>query len=158
MILLLLSFLLDSILSNYFPYSILSLTWFQPCFYVITMVSLYFYHRKKDDFFQKGMFYTIIGSLLFGNSLITRVISYLCIYIFLNTFSRKYHFHMKTFLLAIILSLLIHFGSSYLIFIVSKKITFSFILFLWQYIHYLLFNMILGIIIYYFFGINKQVR
>lgn len=158
MILLLLSFLLDSILSNYFPYNISSLTWFQPCFYVITIVSLYFYNRKKDNFLEKGIFYTILGSLLFGNSLIFRLVSYICIYLLLNTINKNYRFQINTFLLAIILSLLIHFGSSYLIFVISKKITFSFILFLWQYIHYLLFNTILGVTIYYLFGINRQVR
>lgn len=158
MILLLISFLLDGIVSNYFPYSINSLTWFQPCFFVVFVVYLYFYYLNKKNFLIEGIIYTIIGSLLFGNSILLRVSSFLLIYIFLKFITRKWNFSIKLLLFSLVVSLFIYFYSTYLISFVFGKITLSVIIVLWQYLHYLLFNSFFILIIYYFFGINTKTR
>ena len=155
MILLLVAFLLDSILSNYFPYSISSLTWFQPCFFVVFLVFLYFKVKRKDIYLKKGIFYIILGSLIFGNSVFLRLISFVFIFLFLAFITKKYHSNIKIFLISLISSLFIHFYTTYLISLVFRKITFSFIDLLWLFIHYILFNIISGICFYYFFGIKK---
>lgn len=158
MILLLISFLLDSITSNYFPYSINSLTWFQPCFFVVFVVYLYFCYSHKSNFLKEGIIYTIIGSLLFGNSILLRVSSFILIYIFLKIITRKWNFSIKLLLFSLIVSLFIYFYSTYLISFIFGKITLSFIIVLWQCLHYLIFNIFLILIIYYFFGINSKTR
>lgn len=137
---------------------ITNLSWFQPCLFVTSIVCLYFYYKNTKLFFEKGLIYTLIGSLLFGNSILIRISSFILIYIFLSTINKKYHFNIRTMIISLIIALLIHFYSSYLILLVSRKITFSFLSVIWQFIHTILLNVSLCLIFYYFFGIKRKLN
>ena len=156
MILLLLAFFLDNLLSNYFPYTIKSITWFQPCFFVVFLVYLYFKVKKKDTYLKEGLIYIVIGSLIFGNSIILRLISFLLIFMFLSYFTKKYNTSIKLFILSLIISLFIHFYSSYLVSLIFMKTSLSFLHTFFLFSHYILFNIIFGICFYYFFGIKRK--
>ena len=156
MILILLAFLLDNILSNYLPYNISYLTWFQPCFFVVIIVFLYYYIKNKKRFLKQGILYIIIGSLIFGNNLLLRLCSFWFIFLFLNFINKKYHFNVNIFLFSLVISLFIYFSITYLMAFIFNKTIISFVSFIWMFLHYLLFNIIFGMLLY-FFGINRKV-
>ena len=73
------------------------------------LVYLYFKAKKKDTYLKEGLIYIVIGSLIFGNSIILRLISFLLIFMFLSYFTKKYNTSIKLFILSLIISLFIHF-------------------------------------------------
>jgi len=158
MILLLISFLLDNILSNYLTYSDTLLSWFQPCFFVVIIVFLFYYEKNKKKFFRQGILFTLLGSLFFGNSVILRLTGFLLITWFLTYYNKKYHNNFSLFFLALIFSLAIYHLTYYIILSLGKYINISLIEFFYYFGHFILLNLLVGIILYYFLGIKKLVH
>jgi len=158
MILLLISFLLDNILSNYLTYSDTLLSWFQPCFFVVIIVFLFYYEKNKKKFFRQGILFTLLGSLFFGNSVILRLTGFLLITWFLTYYNKKYHNNFSLFFLALIFSLAIYHLTYYIILSLGKYINISLIEFFYYFGHFILLNLLVGIILYYFLGIKKIVN
>lgn len=158
MILLLISFLVDNILSNYLSFSDSFLAWFQPCFFVVVIVFLFYYEKNKKIFFRQGVLFTILGSLLFGNSVILRLVSFLLIMWFLTYYNKKYHNNFSLFFLALIFSLAIYHLTYYIVLSLGRYIDISLIEFGYYFGHFILLNLLVGIIFYYVLGIKRLVR
>lgn len=158
MIIILISFFLDSILSNYFPYTSPYLSYFQPCLFVVSVVTLYYFVKKEKKFLRQGLLFTVLGSLIFGNSLFLRITSFLLIYIFLKHFKKKYHNGVGIYSLSLIISIFIHFFNYYFFIIMTKDTNITLYLLGNQIIHSILLNLLIGIIFYLFLGIKKLVH
>ena len=116
----LLSFFLDSIITNYYPYTINNLSWFRPCFYILILVTVLFYNKKEKYIFEKNIILTIIGSLVFNVNLLVRTIIYLLIFLSIKYIIKEYHKSIITYLITILISLFIYYYFSYFIFIFFK--------------------------------------
>lgn len=158
MILILISFFLDSVLSNYFPYTSPYLSWFQPCLFVVSIVTLFYFVKNEKKFLRQGILFTILGSLIFGNSLFLRLLSFLLIYLFLKKIKKKYRNGTGIYSLSLIISLVIHYFSYYIIILLAKDSNITLSLLGNQIIHSILLNLLIGILFYLFLGIKKLVH
>ena len=156
MYLIIIGLLLDSLLSNYFPY-FYNLTLFQPSIFCVILVFLYFKIKNEKLFLRQGLLFAIIGSLITGNILIIKVASFLLISFFLHQLKENYKLNFVVYILGIIGAIFINLFTSYLIYMLLTKTNLSIINFFNLYIHTILFNIILSTIIYYF-GIKKLPR
>ena len=152
----LLSFFLDSIITNYYPYTINNLSWFRPCFYMLTLVTVLFYNKKEKYIFEKILILTIIGSLIFNVNLLVRTLIYLLIFLSMKYIIKEYHKSIITYLITILISLFIYYYLSYFIFIFFKETTITITSTTLVFIHSILINCIVGIIIYYLFDIKYK--
>ena len=108
MILLLLSFFLDSYLSNFIPAIY--------CSFYLAFLTVLFYRYSFRVFFKQGLLFTILGCLLFGHSVFVRIITFLIVSYILTFFKKRYSFHLGTYLMAV---LSIYLCSYFLIYFMS---------------------------------------
>jgi len=89
-ILIIISLLLDGVLTNYLPYLVNNLSWFTPLFTVVIIFILYPFFRKKEKkyfllIFLLGILYDLLyTNLLFWNALIFLFIALLSKYLYKN--------------------------------------------------------------------------
>ncbi len=156
--LILLSFLLDAICSNYFGYLPYSLSLFQPCFYIVIIVFLFFNMKNKKKYLRLGLLWTGLGCLMFQNLLFLRLFLFYVIFLWLRFLKEHYRMGFSLFFISLFSSILIFQFSSYLILSFIGYNNASIILFLYQFSHSLIFNLTIGVLFYYILGINRVVR
>lgn len=156
MYLIILGLLLDSLLSNYFPY-LNSYSLFQPSIFCVTLVALYFTQKNEKVYIRQGLLFTIVGSLITGNILIIKILSFLFIYLFLHYLKDNYKLNIIVYILGIVGSIFINIFTAYLLYMILIKTNLSILSLFNFYFHSILLNLIISIIIYYF-GIKRVSR
>lgn len=148
-IIIIISLLLDGLLSNYLPFLVNDLSIFTPLLTLISISLLYPYYRKKEKYFFIMIFITgivydlLYTNLLFFNGLLFLLIAYISKLI--------YHtYEMDYFKLIIYLAMIITIYESVtgLILFIFNLVPITFSRVIYKIIHSLLLNIIYGELLY----------
>lgn len=108
-IILIISFLLDGVLSNFLPYMINDLSFFTPYFTLITLIIIYPFFQKQDQkyFYLVGIT-GFLYDLFYTNLFFTDTIFFLLIALIIKEISKKINLNALTNLFLIILTIILY--------------------------------------------------
>lgn len=149
-IIILISLLLDGLLTNYLPYLVNDLSLFTPLFTLISISLLYPYYRKKEKeffimLFITGIIYDLFyTNLLFVNGILFLLIGYLSKFIY-----RRYELGYFKLIIYIVLIVVIYESSLVLIIMIFNLVPVTLIKLLYKISHSLILNIIYGELLYF---------
>lgn len=148
-IIILVSLLLDGILTNYLPYLVNDLSLFTPLFTLVSISLLYPYYRKKEKeffimIFITGIIYDLFyTNLLFIDGLLFLLIAYISKFIY-----RNYELNYFRLIIYIILMVIIYESSLALIILIFNLVPVTISKLLYKISHSIIINVIYGELIY----------
>ena len=148
-IIIVISLILDGILTNYLPYLVNNLSLFTPLFTLVSISLLYPYYRKKEKYFFVMIFLTGIvydlfyTNLLFINSLLFLLIAYISKRIY-----RNYEMNYFKLIIYLILIVVIYETATVIILLVFNLVPVAFTKLLYKITHSLIINIMYGELLY----------
>ena len=145
----LISFLLDGVLSNYLPYMLGDLSLFTPYFTLVIIIAIYpFFIKKTKDYyiivgitgFLYDLFYT---NLLFANTIFFLLVAYIISFLY-----KKMALNLVTNIFLVILSLFIYHAIFVLCLFIFNVVPITYDKFLYLILHSIILNVIYGEILY----------
>lgn len=145
----LISFLLDGVLSNYLPYMLGDLSLFTPYFTLVSIIAIYpFFIKKTKDYyiivgitgFLYDLFYT---NLLFANTIFFLLVAYIISFLY-----KKMALNLVTNIFLVILSLFIYHAIFVLCLFIFNVVPITYDKFLYLILHSIILNVIYGEILY----------
>ena len=149
-IIILISLILDGLLTNYLPYLVNDLSLFTPLFTLISISLLYPYYRKKEKeffitIFITGFIYDLFyTNLLFINGLLFLLIGYLSKFIY-----RRYEIDYFKLIIYITLIVVVYESSLVLIILIFNLVPVTLTKLLYKISHSLILNIIYGELLYF---------
>ena len=125
-----LSFLLDGLLSNYFSTFIVDPSYLRTIYSVISLVIIFPYFENKKKYFYILISLGILFDIVYTNTFILNIVLFLLIYIFLNIIDYYLPYNLFTINLRGLLAITIYHIFSYLILLFSHYNNYSFNLFI----------------------------
>ena len=153
-ILIVISILLDGILTNYLPYLVNDLSLFTPLLTVVTISLLYPYYRKKERYFFIMIFITgIVYDLLYTNLLFFNGLLFLLIAYVSKIIYRNYKINYFKLIIYIVLIITIYESLTGIILFIFNLVPVTFYKVGYKIVHSLLLNIIYAELL--FLIINK---
>lgn len=148
-IIIIISLLLDGILTNYLPFMVGDLSVFTP-FFTLTVISLlYPYYRKKEKKFFIIVFITgIIYDLFYTNLLFFNGLLFLLIAYISKIINKNYEMNYLRLIIYIVLIIIIYESTTGLLLFIFNLVPITIPRLFYKIIHSLLLNIIYGEIIY----------
>lgn len=149
LIIVIISFLLDGILSNYLPYMLGDLSLFTPYFTLVSIIVIYplFVKKLKNYYILVGitgflydLFYT---NLLFTNTIFFLLVTYIITFLY-----KKMALNLLTNIFIVILSLFIYHAIFVLCLFIFNVVPIKFEKFLYLILHSIILNVIYGEVLY----------
>ncbi len=148
-IILIVSFFLDGILTNFLPYEVGNLSFFTPLITIVALIVIYtfFYHKEKEYLllaFITGLLYDLFyTNLLFLNSLIFLLIAFIIIKVY-----KVVGFNYLWILIDIVLAVILYESIVALLIVCFNLVPMSFDRLLYKITHTLVLNVIYGELLY----------
>lgn len=155
---LVLSFIGDFFLSRFLPLSYFQVSFFYPCFFLLTSIFGWFFTKNKKRYLGFVAIGYLIGCLLFQTNFFLRFFSFSIVYLFLQYFWDKVHLSLISFFFFLIFSFFLYYFTYFLLLFLFAYPGVSFSFFLVQFFHVLPFNLCIGIVLYFVLGIKCRYR
>lgn len=154
-IILLISIILDNTISYYFIYLPQVFLYLKTLFFIsfILIYMIFFYKKKNTLYFV--LVISIIYDLLFESIYLLNGLIFSLVYLIIYFMKSKFYNSKTNDVLIFILSLIMYIVFKYLILILVNN-DYSIMLLINEIINSLVLNIIYGLVIYYFFGINSR--
>lgn len=155
---LVLSFIGDFLLSRFLSISYFQVSFFYPCFFLLTSIFCWFFTKDKKKYLLFIFIGYLLGCLLFQTNFFLRFLSFGGIYFFLPYFWNKVHLSFISFFFFLVLSIFLYYFTYFLLLFLFAYPGVSFSLFLTQILHILPFNLCIGLVFYFVLGIKHCYR
>ncbi len=148
-IIIIISLLLDGLLSNYLPFLVNDLSIFTPLLTLISISLLYPYYRKKEKYFFIIIFITgIVYDLLYTNLLFFNGLLFLLIAYISKLIYRTYEMDYYKLIIYLAMIITIYESATGLILFIFNLVPITFSRVIYKIIHSLLLNIIYGELLY----------
>lgn len=148
-IIIVISLILDGLLTNLLPYMVNNLSLLTPLLTVVTISLLYPYYRKKEKYFFTMVFITgIIYDLLYTNLLFFNGLLFLLIAYISKIINKNYKLSYFRLIIYIILMITVYESVTGLLLFIFRLVPITFYKIGYKIVHSLVLNIIYGEIIY----------
>jgi rod shape-determining protein MreD len=148
-IIVIVSLLLDGILTNYLPYLVNDLSLFTPLLTVITIFLIYpFYRKKVNKYYISAFIIGFIYDLFYTNLLFFNAILFLIIAVISNYIYKNFEVTYLKLIIYLVLIITIYETLTCLIILIFNLVPVTFTKLVYKILHSLILNIIYGEIIY----------
>ena len=142
-IIIIISLILDGILSNFLPYMVNDLSLFTPLLTIVSFIIIYpFYRKKRKQYFLMTFFVGIIYDLLYTNLLFFNALLFLAVSLFIHLIYKNLEVNYFNIIIYIVLIIIVYESIQYLIFIIFNLIPVDISKLIYKISHSLLLNII----------------
>lgn len=144
-IIIFISIIIDGLIPNITLYEINNLTYFTPLCTIVSLIFIY-----EDRLFFKLLFaISILYGMLYMNNVFLTFILFFIVMIVIKTFKRSFKDNLFTVVIQILLVIFVYDGLFYLINVLINNNTFDINVYLYKFLHTIIFNLFYGIILFY---------
>ena len=148
-VILVISFLLDGVLSNFLPYMVGDLSLFTPMLTIVSLVIIYpFFTKKKRNYFIICFVLGLVYDFMYTNLLFYNAILFLGLGVIIMFLHRYIRLNWLSLLLFISLAIIGYEAMNVIIILIFQLVPMTFYRFLYKISHSLLLNLIYGELLY----------
>lgn len=148
-IILIISFLLDGILTNFLPYGVGNLSLFTPLLTIVSIVVIYsFFYHKENIYYIIAFILGIIYDLFYTNLLFLNGFLFLLIAVFITKIYKLVGFNWIWILIDILVSIIIYECSFAIIIVIFNLVPMTFNRLIFKIIHSIILNILYGELLY----------
>ena len=149
-IIILISFMIDGILTNFLPYEVGNLSLFTPLTTIVALIICYaFFYRKEKNYYILAFIVGILYDIFYTNLLFLDGFIFLIISFFITKIYKISGFNFIWILIDILISIIIYECSIALVILIFNLVPMSFNRLLYKIGHSIIFNIIYGEILYF---------
>ena len=149
-IIILISFIIDGVLTNFLPYGVGNLSLFTPLTTIVALIICYtFFYRKERSYYIMAFIVGIIYDIFYTNLLFLDGFIFLIISFFITKIYKISGFNFIWILIDILLSIIIYECSLALIIMIFNLVPMSFNRLLYKIRHSIILNLIYGELLYF---------